>query len=238
MAEREQVAVDGAVDRHRLARREQRVVDRLVGRNGHEPSLRRISNAWPIDGSATTTASSAAATPANARVAHGRDREPSDEREHERRADEVQRSSPHSSSLVNDESHDIDGALEERARFQWVEPREAARDRRSDGAPERVAEAADERDAEHEHDEVARARRRREAGNRRRVFDVPQRERAARRSLAAAPRCVCGKRRKSLRVARASTASRAASAPSAYIEWVIGEGQVMAFPRQVLPALL
>ena len=31
------------------------------------PWLRRISNAWPIDGSATTTASSAAATPANAR---------------------------------------------------------------------------------------------------------------------------------------------------------------------------
>ena len=61
----------------------------------------------------------------------------------------------------------LDGALEELARFEWVQPLELARDRRSDRAPEGFAEAADEHDAEHEHDEVARARRRREARNRR-----------------------------------------------------------------------
>ena len=61
------------------------------------PSLRRISNAWPIDGSAIATASSDCRYADERALARGREREPGDEREHERRADEVQRSSPHSS---------------------------------------------------------------------------------------------------------------------------------------------
>ena len=175
-AECQQVAVDVAVDGDRVTHREQGIVDRLAGRKRHEPSratdLERVADRRQRDDDRKQRCCDCSE---RAR-AHRGNREPGDQRDDERGANQVERSSPHSSSLIDDERENTERAFVQLARFQWVEPLEAARDRRRNGVPEGFAEAADERDAEREHDEVARPRGRREAGNRRGILSVTQRQ--------------------------------------------------------------
>ena len=67
----------------------------------------------------------------------------------------------------------LDGALEEHARFEWAQPLELARNRRCDACSRSAwLKPPMSSDAEHEHDEVARSRRRHEARYRRRLVGV------------------------------------------------------------------
>ncbi len=163
------------------------------------PSLRRISNAWPIDGNAIDDGEQRCRDRSEAAPAHGRERNPGDKRQHERRADEVQGGSPHGSSLVHDEGHDTDGALEELARHERIQPLQFARDcARPTVFQNALLKPPIERDGERQHHEIAGPRRRHETRNRRLVFDLPQRE-AQHRALAAQrfdARAACGAARR------------------------------------------